>query len=364
MQRYKQPRTTYIEYLTHDNFYLNERNVELSKMCENYKKNIDYTNKFFYSIYDISGSYLPNIKIVVYDSSNDILTYICSDSSGAFSPTVELDLSTNTLQNTMRQTDEHIGNFKQQDEDSDKEIHDMSRGFPFWHHHFHPYPGPYPYPYPYPYPGPYPGPYPYPPYPFDPYSLRDNTESQDQPNKITTGNSRIIAEKLDRGITNGDVFKTQPVKVTHSTSVNGIMKTTCDASRCCLSPYPYPYLYGLPYPYPYYDLLDNDDDYRSILDDISFNHPIRPMPEYPVIRPPVEQPIIHRDIKEISEQSVDFDRFPGEDCREISRELYIYNRPHPHPHHQPHHQPHHHQPYPRPRPQPNHHPSHKYTNGM
>jgi hypothetical protein len=376
MQKYKQPRVTYIEYLTHDNFYLNERNAELSKMCENFKKNIDYTNNFFHSIYDISGNYSPNIKIVVYDSSNDIITYICSDSSGAFSPTIELDLSLNTLQNTMRQTNEHIGNFTQQREDvsfdgEEDDLCDMSRGFPFWRPKFYPRPRPRPYPYPHPYPYPYP--YPYPPYPFDPYLLRDNEESQDQPNKISDSDNRSIADQLNQSIFNENNFKNKPINISHSTSVNGIVKTTCDASRCLLDPY------LCPYPHPYYNLLDNDDDYyRSILNDISFNHPIQPTPEYPVIPLPVENPIVHR--SEYDETPLDLDSpsrisFENSIMNEGFPEHRIGNhphpkpkpkpKPHPYPHPYPYPYPHPHpQPHPPPPPHPYPHPFHKYTNGM
>ena len=86
------------------------------------------------------------------------------------------------------------------------------------------------------------------------------------------------------------------------------MKTTCDASRCFIDHYPYHY----PYADPYYDLLNNND-FRSTLNDISFNHPTKPTPEYPVVHQPVTEPIVHRD-----------------DIKDIYVRPYPYPYPHPH----------------------------------
>ena len=71
MLRFKKPRATFIEHLTHDNFFLNERCNELIRANELLTKDITYMNNFFLSNYDLSGNYLANIKIVTYDISDN-----------------------------------------------------------------------------------------------------------------------------------------------------------------------------------------------------------------------------------------------------------------------------------------------------
>lgn len=84
MHRYKPPRSSVFDYLTHINYYLNERNKELTAMNDVLKANNDFMNQFILSAYDLSGNYNANIKIVIYDQSNNIISQMASDSSGNF----------------------------------------------------------------------------------------------------------------------------------------------------------------------------------------------------------------------------------------------------------------------------------------
>lgn len=122
MQSYKKPHTTFLDHLTKDNYFLNEKCNELYKINGILQKNIEYLNGFVFSTYELSGSYISNIKIISYDSSDNVISYICSDSSGNFSPQNKIDLSKNFLnnyhlKNTMKNTESHIS--------------DTSRSFPF-----------------------------------------------------------------------------------------------------------------------------------------------------------------------------------------------------------------------------------------
>ena len=57
-------------------------------MVEVLRNEVDYMNKFIFSTYDLSSNnYRENLKIVAYDSSDNVITYICTDSSGNFSST-------------------------------------------------------------------------------------------------------------------------------------------------------------------------------------------------------------------------------------------------------------------------------------
>jgi len=164
MQSYKKPHTTFLDHLTQDNYFLNEKCNELYKINDTIQKinkilqkNVDYLNKFVFSTYNISGNYVSNLKIIAYDSSDNIISYIYSDSSGNFDPTIKIDLSKNHLKNTMKNTESHIS--------------DTSRCFPF--HCGYGYCGGYGFPYypPYGYGYPYGNPY--------LYGSRDNDDNRE-----------------------------------------------------------------------------------------------------------------------------------------------------------------------------------------
>ena len=248
MQRYKIPKKTIFDHLIHDNYFLTERYNETLrmynesvKMVEILQKDVDYLNNFIFSTYDLStNNYIGNLKIVAYDASDNIIKYICTDSSGNFSSTIQLGTN--------------LQNIPYQDVSKNEMISDMSRCYPYDHFPYH-----------------------YPPYyhfPHHRYRYRDIDE--------------------DRGITS------KPTKVIHSTTVNGVVTNKDEESRC-LYPYgcfpycDYPYDH-YPYgDYPYgdypYGLLD-ENDYRNV----TINHPYHPPPQYPIVNPPVNPPIIHRDL--------------------------------------------------------------------
>ena len=70
MQRFKTPKKSLFEHLTHDNYFLNERYNEAarlynesSKMVEVLRNEVDYMNKFIFSTYDLSSNnYRENLK--------------------------------------------------------------------------------------------------------------------------------------------------------------------------------------------------------------------------------------------------------------------------------------------------------------
>ena len=253
MQRFKTPKKSLFEHLTHDNYFLNERYNEAarlynesSKMVEVLRNEVDYMNKFIFSTYDLSSNnYRENLKIVAYDSSDNVITYICTDSSGNFSSTISLG---EHLQNISSQT---VPLVIDKDISNNDPICDMSRCYPYYHS---PHCSPHR------------------------YHRRHRYWDMDEDREITS----------------------KPTNVTHTTTVNGVVTHTDEEPRH-LYPYGgYPYggypYGGYPYGgYPYggypYGLLD-EYDYRNV----ELNHPYHPPPQYPIVNPPVHPPIIHRDL--------------------------------------------------------------------
>ena len=225
MHRFKTPKKTLFDHLTHDNYFLNERYNEAIKlynesvkMIETLRTEVEYLNKFVFSTFDLSSNnYSGNLKIVSYDSSDNVISYICTDSSGNFTSTIPLG--------------EQLKKYPFSDISNNVIITDMSRNI----HYVHP-------PYCHPYCPPYHPPY-YPPH-RPPYRDIDD----------------------DRGITS------KPTNVIHTTTVNGVLTHKDEEPRCLHSYWGYPYL-GYPYDhypyddYPYndypYNILDNDD-YRNV----------------------------------------------------------------------------------------------------
>jgi hypothetical protein len=141
------PKKTLFQNLTYDNFFLNTRCNELMTLVHNLQTNVHQLNGFIRSNYDLSYNVLENIKIIAFDSSDNIISCIRSDTSGNFLKCD--DLSMNYLPcviNPMINT--HI--IQPSRKISKTHITDISRGYPF----DYPY---YPY---YPY---------YPRYPYGPY---------------------------------------------------------------------------------------------------------------------------------------------------------------------------------------------------
>jgi hypothetical protein len=141
MSNFKKPRKTFIDHLTHDNYYLNEKVNELYRLTEILQVNNDYLNKSIFSTYDFSGNFKTNIKIIFYDSSNNIISYFCTDNSGNVSPySMSSDISNNitdmsndlmkedtTMKNTILNTESHIL--------------DNNKCFPYGYGYHHGYPG-------------------------------------------------------------------------------------------------------------------------------------------------------------------------------------------------------------------------------
>jgi len=153
MYDFKKPRKSFMDHLTHDNYYLNEKINELYKLTEMLQVNNDYLNKFIFSIYDLSGNYKTNIKIIFFDSSDNILSYLYSDNSGKLFPYKNPnDISTNTIDmsNILLENETNIKNTII---NTNSHILDTSKCFPYGYgYHGYPrfpfYPG-YPYGYPY-----------------------------------------------------------------------------------------------------------------------------------------------------------------------------------------------------------------------
>jgi hypothetical protein len=143
------PKKTLFQNLTYDNFFLNTRCNELMALVHNLQTNVHQLNGFIRSNYDLSYNVLENIKIVAFDSSDNIISCMHTDTSGNFVTCDDLSMNylpcvinpMNTIQPSGKISKTHIT--------------DISKGFPF----SYPY---YPY---YPY---------YPHYPYYPGLIDDN----------------------------------------------------------------------------------------------------------------------------------------------------------------------------------------------
>ena len=268
MQRFKTPKKSLFDHLTHDNYFLNERYKEAIglynesiKMVEILRKDVDYMNKFIYSTYDLSSNnYSPNLKIVAYDSSDNVITYICTDSSGNFSSTIPLGEHLQTLSGASQPPDQSSPvekppsnlvveklrfsdqNIPSQDVSNNAQISDKSRCYPFYDYPYHHHHSPY---------------------------YHHHHHHHRHRHRYLDGDM-----DEDRDITS------KPTNVVHTTTVNGVVTNTDEEPR-------HLYPYG---GYPY-GLLD-EYDYRNV----ELNHPYHPPPQYPIVKPPVHPPAIHRDL--------------------------------------------------------------------
>jgi hypothetical protein len=213
MHRYKPPKTSVFDYLTHINYYLNEKNKDLTSTNELLKANNDYMNQFILSAFDLSGNYAANVRIVVYDESNNILSQIFSDSMG----NVRSDIPVNSapIQNDMVRTNEHIT--------------DLSRCY-------QPY-----FTYPYGYPGyHYDYPYGYPHYPFSGSLLDDDNDYFNR--GIDTSINHPISTKKT-------TYKSPVDKPIHPSDIPPPINRA-DVDRSFYYPRPHPHPYPHPYPHP------------------------------------------------------------------------------------------------------------------
>lgn len=187
--------STIIEYLTDEVYFLSKKNDNLLRLVSTMQSNMDNVSDFIRKTYDLSGSFISNMKLVAYDSSNNIISYLNTDASGTFMPSiikphrkridlsmvdishnlfklktgVERDIFGDNLKNTLFSTDKHIWDDKYKDHHDNDDDRDRPFHFGF-HHPYYPYYPYYPYPH-YPY-------YPYPHYPYtnildDDYNYRD-----------------------------------------------------------------------------------------------------------------------------------------------------------------------------------------------
>ena len=65
----------------------------MKKLLDNMETHLKYTRDFIKKTYDLSGNFIANMKIVTFDSSNNVLSYLSTDASGVFLPSVKFDSS-------------------------------------------------------------------------------------------------------------------------------------------------------------------------------------------------------------------------------------------------------------------------------
>jgi hypothetical protein len=154
MSYLKKPQATIFQHLTYDNYFLKLQRDDLNHVIGTLQSNISELNRFIVSHYDLSFNIKDNVKIIMFDSSDNVLSCIYSDTSGNF--TGCSDLSMNyfpSLELSMKKL-------------SKTHISDASRSFPYGGYPYYPhYPyGGYPY---YPH-------YPYGGYPYYPLLAGDD----------------------------------------------------------------------------------------------------------------------------------------------------------------------------------------------
>jgi hypothetical protein len=171
----------------HENHQLMMKYSELLQTNELLQINIKMLNKYFETMYDLSGNIGSpcNINITSYDMCGNLLTCVTSDMSGNFIPCMGIDLHGNFLPCVLPP-------------DLSGSHGTKSRGLPYYGYPFgYPYDYPYGYGYPYNY-------------------------------------SNLLSDD--------DCYRDLPTPSTGSTA---------GKDRHLPYPYPYPYPYPTPYPYPY-----------------------------------------------------------------------------------------------------------------
>jgi len=116
------PKKTLFQNITYDNYFLNLRCNDLSKLVSDLESNVEQLNGFIRSGFDLSLNTLPNIKIITFDSSDNVISCIHSDCSGNFFVCQDLSNDylpcvTNPIVNGGKISKTHIS--------------DISKGYPF-----------------------------------------------------------------------------------------------------------------------------------------------------------------------------------------------------------------------------------------
>jgi hypothetical protein len=141
------PKKTLFQNITNDNYFLSLRCNGLLKLVSDLESNVEQLNGFIRSSYDVSSNLLTNIKLITFDSSDNIIACIHSDLSGNF--VACNDLSDNYLPCVINPTAKIMKTSK-------THISDMSKGHPLYNPYYPYYPNYPPYYSPY-YPSYYPG---------------------------------------------------------------------------------------------------------------------------------------------------------------------------------------------------------------
>jgi hypothetical protein len=93
MQSIPNPRKTIFQTLTYDNYFLNQKCDNLIKTMNGMQKNLNHLNGFIRSHYDLCFNVISDIKIITFDSSDTIISCICSDLSGNFMACDDLSMN-------------------------------------------------------------------------------------------------------------------------------------------------------------------------------------------------------------------------------------------------------------------------------
>jgi hypothetical protein len=121
------PKKTIFQNITFDNYYLMNRCNQLMATIHGLESNVQELNNFIRRNYDLSYNVIENIKIIVFDGSDNIVSCMHTDTSGNFITCEDLSLNNylpcviNPIQPSVKTSKTHI-----------TDMCDVSRGYPFY----------------------------------------------------------------------------------------------------------------------------------------------------------------------------------------------------------------------------------------
>jgi len=128
------PKRTIFQNITFDNYFLMNRCNQLMATIHGLESNVQELNGFIRRNYDLSYNVIENIKIMVFDSSDNIISCMHTDTSGNFVTCEDLSLNNylpcviNPSQPVVKIAKTHI-----------TDMCDVSRGYPFYPYSYDPY---------------------------------------------------------------------------------------------------------------------------------------------------------------------------------------------------------------------------------
>jgi hypothetical protein len=128
------PKRTIFQNITFDNYFLMNRCNQLMETIHGLESNVQQLNGFIRRNYDLSYNVIENIKIMVFDASDNIISCMHTDTSGNFVTCEDLSLNNylpcviNPSHPMAKISKTHI-----------TDTCDVSRGYPFYTYPYDPY---------------------------------------------------------------------------------------------------------------------------------------------------------------------------------------------------------------------------------